>query len=91
MSKPRKTKALCAGCHNQCYHHGTGGAKVCWSYKDATVKRRVCVYYMQENPAEHCEAVWALSCFRQVNGSFYYDNAEHIRKAEARAREAATR
>lgn len=74
MAKPAKSKALCRGCYNDVYNNGCGGAQECWSYKDAEVRRRMSVYYM--DPMDRAKPCWALSCYRQVNGMFFFDTED---------------
>ena len=47
---PEMTKERCRGCHNDVYNHGLGGAKECWSFKDAKVILRKAVHLDQVPP-----------------------------------------
>lgn len=43
-------KSHCAGCYNDVYNHGCGGAKECWSLKTATLIQRKEVHINQVPP-----------------------------------------
>ena len=60
-SKKRMTREACSGCYNNDYNHGLGGAKECWSFKDAKIvmKRKIHVdqippYKQKPQPYPNC-------------------------------------
>lgn len=72
-SKPEKTKELCAGCYNNEYNYGLGGANECWEYKEAKIIKRLCVHISQSPPYNFKEnSRWKLNCFRKPQ--FVYVN-----------------
>lgn len=63
--KPKKAKTLCGGCYNNDYNYGLGGADGCWSYKDATVIKRLGIPVDMPPPYSKENAEWKLSCFNR--------------------------
>lgn len=55
-------KKYCKGCYNDVYNHGCGGAKECWSFKDAKVVWRKEVHVDQVPPWKQ-KAKRTASCF----------------------------
>ena len=43
-------KSKCAGCYNNDYNHGLGGAKECWNFKAAKLIMRKEVHVDQRPP-----------------------------------------
>ena len=43
-------KSDCSGCYNDVYNHGCGGAKECWSFKDAKIVWRKEIHVDQMPP-----------------------------------------
>lgn len=61
----KKNKSMCAGCYNDEYNNGLGGAKECWSFKDAKVVKRIPVHIDQMPPYDKKSAREMLSCYRR--------------------------
>ncbi len=61
-----KSKSMCGGCYNEEYHHGLGGAKGCWCYKDAKVIKRLPIHVDVPPPYNKKNAKPMLSCYRQT-------------------------
>lgn len=61
----KKSKDLCAGCYNNDYNNGLGGAKECWSYSEAEVVDRIPVHINQMPPYDKKNARKMLNCYRQ--------------------------
>jgi hypothetical protein len=63
MSKPSKSKSLCAGCYNNDYNHGLGGADGCWSYKSAKIIKRLAIPVDRPPPYDKDHAEYRMDCF----------------------------
>lgn len=66
----KKSKKNCSGCYNEEYHHGLGGSKECWSYKDATIVQMVRIDINQMPPFDTKRAEPTMSCYRRPQYSF---------------------
>lgn len=61
----KKDKEMCAGCYNNEYNYGLGGAKECWSFKSAKVIDRIPIGVDQPPPYDKSTARKMLSCFNR--------------------------
>lgn len=57
-------KKHCAGCHNNVYNHGLGGAEQCWSLSSAKIEWRKEVHVDQVPPWDQ-KAKRVPSCYRK--------------------------
>ena len=62
-SKPRKSKALCSGCHDTFYENKYRETTGCWSYKGSKVVLDDHVYYSSNQLVPNVE--WRLSCYHR--------------------------
>lgn len=61
--KPKKCKSLCGGCYNNDYNFGLGGAKECWSFKGAKIKKRLPIPNDMRPPYDKNNARYMMSCY----------------------------
>ncbi len=61
-----KSKSMCSGCHQDYYNHNRDGG--CWSFKLATVVRRVKVGTSEPPPYSKTRAEKCLSCYSPDGG-----------------------
>ena len=61
----KKTKELCAGCYNDDYNHGLGGAKECWCFEDAKVCKKKKIHINDVPPWKHQRTFNTLDCYRK--------------------------
>lgn len=66
----KKEKAMCNGCYNDDYNYGLGGAKGCWSFKDAKLIDRIRIHINQSPPYDKTKAEKRLSCYRKPQWVF---------------------
>lgn len=72
MSKPRKSKTLCVGCHNNIYNDNNAlNVKECWSYADAKIIKRKPVHRDDRPPWKQTPR-WMLACYNEP-GWWYVD------------------
>ena len=66
-------KSHCAGCHDDVYNHGLGGATECWSLKSAEVLTRYAIgtWTAPTQPGAYTE-VRKPSCYGRT-GTHYHD------------------
>lgn len=57
-------KKYCAGCYNDIYNHGAGGAKECWSFADAELVMKKEVHIDQRPPWDQKPRKF-LSCYHK--------------------------
>ncbi len=69
-------KKHCEGCYNNDYNHGLGGAKECWSLKEAKLIKRKRVHINQVPPWTQ-EAALYPNCYRVPQYVFVGENQEH--------------
>lgn len=60
-----KSKDACAGCYNDDYNHGLGGAKECFSFSSAEIIKRLAVGVNQVPPFNKNLAEPMMSCYTQ--------------------------
>ena len=69
----------CKGCYNDCYNHGLGGAKECFSFKNAKVQRMYVIgVNTPQDKRSNFKAVQVPSCYRQQGVRFYPELPEHL-------------
>jgi len=59
------TKAHCAGCYNDEYNRGLGGAKECWSFASAKIEPRLLIHVDQCPPYDATRAKPTPTCYRK--------------------------
>uniref|UniRef100_A0A6H2A1U1 Uncharacterized protein n=1 Tax=viral metagenome TaxID=1070528 RepID=A0A6H2A1U1_9ZZZZ len=88
---PKKSKSMCAGCHNNFYNgNNQYGIKECWSYPHARVKTRygIGISVPMTRP-ENFLAAKMLSCYFESGYAWLDELPAHI-KAMKRRRAAPT-
>lgn len=75
MKKPNKS--MCSGCEDSPYWHGLGGSHECWSFKTATIIKRIPVGTWQRPPYDFKEAKPMLSCYHKKQ--MFYVKPESLR------------
>ena len=70
-----KIKSMCSGCYNNDYNNGLGGAKECWSFKDAEIVSRILIGNWENPPYLNKKKYKVLNCFheRGSNRTHYID------------------
>lgn len=71
----KKSKQMCAGCYNDQYNYGLGGAKECWSYNTASVKFRKAVHINQMPPWKQ-DSQQMLSCYHRPQWCYIDENTD---------------
>ena len=60
-----KSKSLCAGCYDDEYNHGLGGAKECWSYETARIVKKLEIPIELRPPYDLSSAKDFFQCYRK--------------------------
>ena len=60
----KPTKRDCDGCYNDVYNHGCGGATECWSFKDATMVKKLDIPVDLGPPYKHLKPTSRPSCYK---------------------------
>ncbi len=60
-----KSKAMCAGCYNNDYNNGLGGAKECFYYREAKMIQRIPIHINEAPPYKKEFSRLMMSCYRQ--------------------------
>ena len=67
-------KLKCAGCYNNVYNEGCGGAKQCWQLEDAKLIKRKEVH-IDQRPPWNQKAELFPSCYRKQRYVYVEPNA----------------
>lgn len=58
------SKSDCSGCYNDDYNRGLGGAKECWSFKDAKIVSKLDIHVDQPPPYKHIKPTKRPNCYK---------------------------
>lgn len=79
----KATKADCAGCTDDVYNHGLGGAKECWSLKSAKMVTRYRLHWWTQPTVPRAfHEVRVPTCYRKPGQFAYYERLPDFVKAE---------
>lgn len=60
----KKSKEACAGCYDNGYNYGLGGAKECWKFKSAKIVPRLLIHVDRPPPYKE-KPTKMMSCYKK--------------------------